>query len=304
MATASIRSLTVSWSALRRWEECKAKQGLYLQKKAQKSGGRLFLPGTVADRCMRKWLDSDDPQSGQMVGYIEEVLEEHSGQGSEYVIKWKGDPRRDRRDIIEYVTGALTVLEPILLEKVIPFKYQPEFRFKVPMGLPGPDGRMHIIWLIGGIDILLQDNNDDFEVIDLKLTKDQNYAKKVLGQLFFYSVAISLYFGKPDQPKRAALYMPAAPKPIVPVSVSEEDIRIMRSRIVAYCQGVWSGEFPPNPDDEFCYNCECRVACPKFALPDEVVAQGSRQVSFMEFAERKRALRQSVRDPTVEEPHA
>ena len=45
------------------------------KKKSPASDIRPFFHGIVADRCMRRWLDSDDPREGEMVSWAEEMVE-------------------------------------------------------------------------------------------------------------------------------------------------------------------------------------------------------------------------------------
>lgn len=283
---------TVSWSSLRRWEECHQHQLRTIQGKASSGNGRIFLPGTLADLCMRRWLESDSPQPGGMHEYLDGLFITHTGPDAEYQIKWIGDPRADGRRVKQSVSEMLTVLEPMLTQRVLPYRYQPEVKFRQDIGIPGlHPGQTRVVTMIGGMDILVQDDNDDYEVMDLKATHDDGYAKKVLGQLIFYSVAVAFMFDLPTQPKRASFLMPGCREKYVGVNITEADRRTMYSRIVRFCQGTWQNEWDPKADDDGCERCDTKHCCDKFVVPNVVDAAGKRRASFTDLAERRRALR-------------
>ena len=284
--------LQISWTGLKRYEDCHQRQLRTIQGKSSKTAdGRVFLPGSVCDRSMRKWLESDSPQPGQMVEYVDEFLDYFENEDSQYVIKWRGNPNEDRRKVRDFCHKVVSELEPILLRKVIPYRYQPEVRFRVPANIPGLDGEPRQVLLIGGIDIAVLDDEDNFELIDLKSTADESYVRKgILGQLTFYSLAWGQYVGQRDQPKRACFVLPACKQKIVPVEVGVEERRMMLSRIVAYAHGAWREQWEPNPGGQ-CGWCDVKGSCDHFKTPISVDPSGRRRASFVELAESRRKTR-------------
>lgn len=286
--------LRISWTGLKRYEDCHQRQLRTVQGKAAKtSNGRIFLPGSVCDRSMRKWLESDNPLPGQMVEYVDEFLRYFEDEDPQYVIKWRGNPNEDRAKVREFCQGVVRELEPILMQKVIPYRYQPEVRFTIPMYLPDLNGEPRLVHLIGGIDIAVLDDNDDFELIDLKSTADESYVRRgILGQLTFYSIAWGQYVGQRDQPRRACFVLPACRQKVVPVDVGPEERKVMLSRIVAMAHGVWREEWQPNPGGQ-CGWCDVKGACDHFKAPVVQDESGKRRTSFVALAESRRKTRES-----------
>lgn len=248
---------------------------------------RVFLPGTVCDRVMRKLLEHDDPQPGMMMDWLEEMLHHYAFEDDEGVIRWRGDPRQDYQRVREVCTRVLTNLEPILFAEIIPQGYQSEVKFRQTVGVPYLDGHPVGVDLIGGIDILTMDlATGDYGLWDLKATENDSYVNgAILGQLTFYAIIIKAMFGK--FPTKAAFITPACKEKVVPVNITREEIAVMLQRIERYCHGVWRKEWEPKDklDSDCHYRCDVKHSCDLFALP-----QG-RRVSFSEMADRRRAGR-------------
>lgn len=286
--SAKVDMMTLSWSRLKQYEECKQSVLRTLQgKRAPVKDGRMFLHGTVADRVMRRLLEHDDPQPGMMLTWVDEIFEEHAYNSAEYVIRWKGNAQEDAAAIKAKVVRVITNLEPILFDKIIPLGYHPELKFNrhtgSVVGVPGLNGIPRPVELIGGIDIatMTLDDDPEYGIYDLKATENDSYARGLTGQLLFYAIATKAMFGK--YPKEAAFLTPACKEKVVYLNYSQDDIRLMMSRIVKYCHGVWRKEWEPKEKpDSGCDRCDVRHACDLFRLP-----QG-KKVSFMELADRRR----------------
>lgn len=294
-------NLTLSWSRLKAYEACPQQVLRQMQRKQTPTrlDGRVFFEGSVSDRCMRAWLEEDDPQPGGMLTYVDKYFEDFAFNDEQYRINWRGNPAEDMAKARAKIERVLTGLEPILLERVIPRGYVPELRFGPPrqknpdpnkpratIGVPGLDGKPRPVDLVGGIDILTKtlDEQEDYEVLDLKATENDNYVRgDILAQPIFYAIAVRAFTGK--YPKSAAFLTPACKEKVVPVTISEQDIRHMMSRIVNYCHGVWKKEWHPKdkPDSDCHYRCDVRHACDLFKQPTE-----GPKLTFAEMAERRR----------------
>src|SRR4051812_23644526 len=145
--------LSVSWSRLKAWENCHQQVFRRLEGKSSRAvDGRIFLPGTVADRAMRAYLELDDPRPGHILDPVDEILEKHAFNDDQYIIKWRGNPAEDMAKVKAVVVNVLTNLEPILWREIIPHGYQAEVRFNTMIGIPYLDGRIVGVELRGGID--------------------------------------------------------------------------------------------------------------------------------------------------------
>lgn len=265
--------------------------------------GRVFLPGTVADRVMRAWLDSPDPQAGQMEQMVPEYLDRFSQPPAEGVadepdrykiIKWRGNPRRDKALVRNFVVEVVRDLEPILLKYVVPHEYEPEVKFRVSIAIPYLDGRLTQVDLIGGIDIvsrLLYPEWDlakgDWVLYDLKATKDPAYIGKVIGQGIFYDIALGHWIGDVSQPKRFGFIAPAIPERVVWTQITDEDRRHMMTRIISFAQGQWRKDWDPKESDVGCKYCEVHHACSKWAVEVDRDAAGRNRTSFQKAAQRR-----------------
>jgi hypothetical protein len=284
--------LTVSWSRLKAYESCRQQ---VLRRKEKKSNfspsqARVFLPGTIADRCTRWFLELEDPQPGQILEKLDEMFEKYAFHDEQYVIKWKGDPLADQKKVKENVRTILLNLEPMLWDFVLPHGYQAEVKFREKVAIPDADGNLRFVELIGGMDILVAtlnglkqtDDDSEYSVYDLKATFDDSYVRgEILAQLIFYALVVKVMFGK--YPKNVAFLTPGCKQKYVPLQVTPDDVRIMMSRVVSYCQGVWAEQWQPKDEpDGDCSWCDVKHACELFHI------EPGKRVSFMEMAARRK----------------
>lgn len=271
-------TLNISWSALRTHEECKQKGYLQRQgKRATLENTRNFFPGNVTDRVVRAWLQ-DDPMSNQgaMPGMVDEIMDREREKILEEggIMNWKNRGDRDvvRADCIE----AVTRIEPSLMKFVVPFEYQPDFKFKAPVIVPHPDGGMEGINLIGYMDIIVRDDKGRWWVWDVKHTRDDGYWRKTVGQLSFYDLAVELMFGAPTI--RTGLLQPLCKKAEFPYEVTSDKRSQLMQRIVGMANDLWRDDKTPRIDNTLCTYCPVRHACSKFQ--PVVQADGKRRISF------------------------
>lgn len=287
--------IRVSWSSLKRWENCHQQW----KKRADGHGSkaknvRMFLEGTVTDRVMRAWLESMDPQPGQMVKMAPEFLTRYANPG-EGSVKWgmhDPDPKKDYAFALAKITKALTNLEPWLMEYVIPFEYHPELRFTATVGLPHPvDGTRMGVDLIGGIDLAVKRSDDDYRLYDLKTTTRPEYIRETLGQGVFYDLAFGIYIGAMKQPTQFGFIAPLLDPAYYPADVTEDDRRLLVTRIMAMVHGIVAKDFLPKASDAGCKWCEVKHVCDKFQIgniePDE---HGRRRASFVRAGQFRSAI--------------
>lgn len=266
--------LRISWTALQRWETCRQMEHLHKSgKRVPSTDGRIFLPGTVADLTMRRWLEGEDHAPGTLALGVDAVLEEKTAD-PERPIKWRGSEKGDRAAIAADVKAGMERLEPWLREHVLPYEYEPEARDIGVVGIPHPDGTLHRVELTVAVDIAVRRQREDgtyaYRLHDLKFTKDETYVRgKTLGQLTFYRLGWAAMLGiSTNDIEYLSFVTPATPILETPVYPKIEDMRVMVSRITGYAQGMWSGKYPTKEKDSFCtYRCDVRQACPLFALP-------------------------------------
>jgi hypothetical protein len=281
------RRLRVSWSALKRWEACHQRQKLYAEgKRSRIYDGRAFLPGTLADRCMRRWLeagleDRANLQPGGMLEYLEEEWATHTGPQAEYPIRWRGDPRQDKREVIYAISDALRKLEPILMDKVLPYDYRPEYRFVSVVGIPGTTEMEETVQIeiIGAVDVAVCMGPGRYGLYDLKLTRSDDYIRSTLAQLTFYDLAFHGWIG--HQPTEHQFWAPLTQEVIIGTDITAAERAAMVSRIIQYAHGVWLGNWTltTNKDQE-CFHCPVKHACPRFVPRISVDQQGRNRIAF------------------------
>lgn len=255
-------TLRISWSALREHETCHERSFHHRQKsRAKMRDQRVFFPGTVTDRVVRDWLVSD-PSPGLMPDMVAEVIDREwkTIQDEGGTIAWK-DPG-DRKQVLADCREAVTKIEPALLKFVVPYDYQPDYRFSVPLNLPHPAGGNEKILLIGAMDIRVRDDRDRWWIWDVKHTRDDSYWRKTEGQLTFYDVINLLEVGKGTV--RSGLLQPLCKDPVKPFEISPEKREQMLARIAAMARDVWTSERTPRQDTSECGWCDVRHACSKF----------------------------------------
>lgn len=281
--------VVISWSGLKRWENCPQHQLRVITKEVEKQEkGRIFLPGNVTDHTMRRWLESDDPQPGQMEEMVETVFKEILEEG-ESKIKWKGNPVDDMNNVKAYCRQVVKDLEPWLQENVLPFGYQPEARFRAHMEVPYIcEGVYAPVKMIGGIDIVVLGDDGKYRLYDLKTTKDSGYIRSTLAQLIFYDLAWGIIQGDFYSCVEWGFVAPALPEPYIPITVTREDREMMLSRIIKYAQGTWNDNWAPKADDTGCNWCEAKSTCEKFKTIPIQDENGRMKVSFNQAIEARR----------------
>jgi hypothetical protein len=255
----------ISWSALQNWEMCRQKGWLVSQRKSSViKDGRNFFHGTVVDSIMRSWLK--DPQPGQMPlmvdSYMDDIEANTQEKGDGYV-KWRH--KEDRNNVRDFCLELTKRLEPILMEKVVPFDYEPAKRFKIEIKLPDENNELQPVLLTGEFDLLVRDNDQKFHVWDLKATADNSYWKKTLGQLVFYDLAVYAMFL--ETPVTSGLIQPMCDQRILEFSFTDADRRAMFGRIMAMMRAVWAKDHTPTDDSNCCYSCPVKSACVKYNKP-------------------------------------
>lgn len=256
--------------------------------------GRRFIHGTLADRAVRRWLEQDEPQlPGQMAAYVDDLFEEHAVRSPEYKIRWKGDPIEDQRYVIDLAKRVVNNVEPFLLARVIPFEYEPELRFRVPIRIPDSKGFARTIVLNGGMDIAVKEPSGLVSIYDLKATTNEQYVHGgIMPQLIFYSIAWSFMFGAPEH-MRAAFLTPACKTQYHELNITSQDRRHLMSRIVQFAHATWQNTEPICTDDNSeCYYCDVKGFCPKFAVPKSKDSKGKHRASLSGAAN----LRKTVKD--------
>lgn len=271
-------TLRISWSGLRTHEECKQKGFLTRTgKKATLEDTRNFFPGNVTDRVVRDWLNGDpEHNQGMMPEMVAAVIDREREKilSDGGVMKWKD--REDRSRVEKDCIEAVTKIEPALLKYVVPFEYQPDFKFQAPVTLPHPDGGMESVLLIGFMDIIVRDDKGRWWVWDVKHTRDDGYWRKTVGQLGFYDLAVELMFGQPTI--RTGLLQPLCKKPVLPYAPSQDSRSQLMQRVVGMANDIWRDDKTPRVDNTLCTWCPVRHACSKFA--PVVQEDGKRRISF------------------------
>jgi hypothetical protein len=271
-------TLYISWSALKTHIECHQKNFLKKSGKANKlSDQRIFFPGTVTDRVVRDWLENDPYNNlGKMPSMVEETIIREKGilEAEGGVMKWKD--AHDYGQTILDCQEAVRNLEPILVEKVLPYEYQADFHFKIPVLLPHPDGSMESIILNGAIDILVFDPvTQTWRIYDVKHTRSNDYWRKTQGQLGFYDFAIFAGFGQYSS--EVALLQPLAAPQFKEISLDSRTRSVMMTAIMRMATEVWSEDRAPRIDNKLCNYCEVKHACAKFK---PTIINGKRKLSF------------------------
>jgi hypothetical protein len=227
---------------------------------------RVFLPGTVSDRVMRRFLEQDEHKPGDMERMAREIFDHYADNDPTSTIRWRS--ANDRAVTYNFVVECVNNLEPLLFEHVLPFDYAPELRFRTSIYIPYLDGTPVRVELVGGIDIAVRKPTDQWHLHDLKATRDPSYANKVLGQMIFYDIAFKAFTG--HQPVYSGLIMPLCKEKMPPVKVTDAERRDMMSRIITMAHGIWRREWSLAPTKEPCQRCDVKAACPRYAVPLDI----------------------------------
>ncbi len=267
--------LSISWSSLLSFSQCKQKG--YLQKTDHRNPSmdlRNFFHGTVVDRAMRRWLESEDRQSGDMASWIDGLIDSEIKEAKnkkEGVVRWKS--QTDRAEMRDYCIELVNRLEPILEKEILPYKFWVASRFKVAVQIPWLDGSPTWIYLTGETDLVVY--NGGYVVWDLKATSNNDYWRKMLGQLVFYDLAIDAMHGEPTV--KVGFIQPLCDQRVLPFEVTDEARSQMWNRIQRMASDFWLNDCPPKSDSSDCNYCSVKHACSKYK---GIVINGKRKMPF------------------------
>lgn len=257
--------LTISWSQLRAHTECRQKAALIRAgRRTRAQNLRGYFHGMVVDSIMRDWLADPDRRDGTMVTKVDEYIDRgereaiDSGDG---VVRWRNGG--DRLVLREFCTQLLDKLEPILHELVLPYRFWSAYTFRTPVIVPNLDGTPTTIVLRGEMDLLVERAPGQFVVWDLKGTKDDQYWRKVFGQLVFYDLAVLAERQHPTC--EVGLIQPMCRQPVLRWNLTAEQRRQMYAAIHAMTTDIWREHLPCKQDTEHCSVCEVAHACPRYA---------------------------------------
>lgn len=259
------RVLSVSWSRLRTWEECRQKAHLqFLGKKNPSSNIRPFWGGTLADRVFRQWLTQENPETGQMVGMLREKADFYEAEAREAgdgIVKWKDSS--DKARLLTWTSELLERLEILAQQLILPFDYKADYHFKAPITIPYLDGSNAEIFLIGAIDVLVTDpETSHMHVWDLKATENNSYWRKTIGQLVFYDLGIVATVGR--YPTVTGLLQPMCKQQVIEAGIQDEHRSQLMQNIVKYAHSVWEEDFRPKDSNTGCSFCPYKHACVKY----------------------------------------
>lgn len=258
-----VKELTISWSKLRTWMNCKQHAFLTGKVKNPSQDVRVFFRGTVTDKILCNWLREESPEPGVMASRVDEYMElcerNHIEQGTG-VVRWKST--KDKGEMSEWCKRLLVKVEPLMYKLVIPYSRETDFRFKAPITIPGIDGSPRIIYLIGAMDILVDHLYDDFAIYDLKATENESYWRKTIMQLVFYDLGLNALKGV--YPTRTALIQPMCTEQVLNLKITDEHRLQLVTKIIDYAHSVWREDFSPKADDAGCSWCPVKPGCSKF----------------------------------------
>lgn len=254
----------ISWSRLRNHDECPAKGDLLRRSKSPYTDIRDFFPGNVVDLAMRRWLSQDRPEPGWMLAQVDAILDESeviARETKDGIVRWRGEGDKDK--VRAFCRTLVTRLEPILETYALPFEWHPAVRFSEPVLVSDLQGRPREIRIHGEMDLLVRDSEGRFAVWDLKATENNQYYRKVQGQIAFYALAVRAMHGV--FPVMTGLIQPMCTQRVLSVPVDDQAVREMAGRIEKVARDIWAGNLAPKAGNEGCSFCPVVHACPKFA---------------------------------------
>lgn len=278
------KPLRVSWSAIRVHGECHQKSFLMRTgKRPTVSNIRNFLHGSVVDKIMRDWLDNPLRQPGGMLDALDQAMNdvEEDAKQEGGIVRWRN--AADRAELRQFCADLVTRLEPILRTHVLPYPFEAGKWFKVPINIPGLDGTPTEIVLTGEMDLIVF--NDGPVIWDLKGTADDQYWRKVLGQLCFYDLAVAASSGQKS--RFTGLIQPMCKEPLLTFEIDDLMRAQMLTRIIAYAHDVWRNEQTCKDGTAGCNYCDVRHACVRYQQP-----------SLDVFGDLGAGLRQAAGEPT------
>lgn len=255
-----MKPLRISWSAIRAHGECHERSFLLRDgKRAKVSNIRNYFAGMVVDHIMRDWLANPlirHGDIGQLVtNYMDEMENAERGKGN--LVRYRD--ASDRQTVRDFCVELVRRLEPILETQVLPYQYQCGTWFKIPMNLEY-QGESRPILLTGEMDLLV-DNNGSV-VWDLKGTADDQYWRKVIGQLTFYDLAV--WFSSGRKTRFVGLIQPMCTERTLAFEVTDAARADLMTRIQQYAFDVWSGERTCTDNTSACHWCEVKHSCSRF----------------------------------------
>lgn len=265
----------VSWSMLRVHAECKQKSLLLRSgKRSSVQNTRNYFHGNLVDRAMRDWLADGDRRPGQMAARVDELmaaLPAESAETGDGVVRWR--TATDKAEVREFCHELLIRLEPILYRMVVPYEFESATRFKVPVTVPYLDGTPTTILLSGETDLIVRDPG--WVVLDLKGTRDDDYWRKVLGQLVFYDLYVLARTGG-QTTSRVGLIQPMCNEQVRQFAVTNQARNEMWARILRYVNDVWTTSAACKDGTSGCNYCEVKHACPRYQpLAGNVMSLGA-----------------------------
>lgn len=271
-----VEEVNISWSKIRTSDECHQKAYLSNRARSPVQDVRNFYAGNVADRIMRNWLSLDNPEEVKMSSMVEDQMIRSLSElkeNKEGIVKWRHNSDRD--DTRDFCKELLVKLQPILIEYVLPYQYQPAHRFRIPIQVPYLDGSQQTVYLVGEYDLLVKP--DQYHVYDLKATKDNNYWKKTFGQLIFYDLSVLAGFG--ETTGEVGLIQPMCKDQFLRFTVTDKDRRGMLSRICKYAEDIWRGNTGPKDNTSGCEYCPVTHACSRYKA--EIDVNGKRKIPLI-----------------------
>jgi PD-(D/E)XK nuclease superfamily len=261
------REIRISWSRLREHAECKKRAALKAEgKKSPVTNIRVFFPGTVADRVMRRWLCQPEQKPGEMAAMVGVIMDEEeriARETGDGVVHWRGP--QDRDWVRDWCQQLVTQLEPILYERAVPFEYEPAWRFRLPLNVPYLDGSPQRVWVIGEMDLFVRHPGPVLKIWDLKATADNSYWRKNVGQLVFYDLAAFLQFGQ--WTVECGLIQPMCREQVLRFILRDQDRRELLALVTSYCLDVWGKVQTLRLTSDKCGFCDVSHACPRYAVP-------------------------------------
>lgn len=269
-------TLYISWSTIRTYEQCKQRGMLTrAHKRADLADQRIYFPGTVTDRVVRDWLMGDPYKNpGMMPDMVESFIDREKSTIEEAGGKMRWKDKGDRDKVLADCVEAVTKLEPVLNQKVLPFEYDADFHFKLPLLVPAPYGE-EIVVLNGVMDIIVRDG-DNWDIWDVKQTRDGQYWRKTVGQITFYVLCREMLFE--GQSRDSGLLQPLCPEEIKSYIPDENLKAQMMSRIATMAWDVLIEDFEPRADSKMCSFCDVKHACSKWQ--PRTNAKGKKVLSF------------------------
>lgn len=275
--TCKVETIWLSWSRLRTHEECRQKGYLSRNDNREVTNVRNFLGGNLVDRVVRDWLLDDpinnlDAMPEMIPEYIKSVEKEATKKDGAF-IKWHST--EDRDNVIKDGIEAVRRIQPDLEELVLPYEFQADYAFKTPVKV---DVRGHgevELMLNGFMDILVKRAPQEFSILDVKMTKNESYWKKTVGQLIFYDTSLILSEGVYGM--HHALLQPMCKEQVKTFDVRNEDRMKMFQSISSYAADVLNENFAPTKETSICGNCDFKNACVLFKPQ---IVNGKRKITL------------------------